>query len=111
MWDALENSVSQVPALEGRFPILSNIYMTYNPKAESGKRVRMVTVGHQEVDPEKKYVLATRGYMAKVYELRTCSIFSFELQLKIRLKGGQLDANKSNIGQRRLYQFDRGSWM
>ena len=37
--EALENSVSQYPKLEGRFPQVSGISFTFNPSKPSGKRV------------------------------------------------------------------------
>ncbi len=63
--EALENSVSLVPALEGRFPQVSNIIFEYDPKLSPGSRVRSVKVNGENLDVERKYVLATRGYMAR----------------------------------------------
>ena len=62
---ALENSVSLVPALEGRYPQVSNIIFEYNPKLPPGSRVLWIKVNGEDLDLEKKYVLATRGYMAR----------------------------------------------
>lgn len=61
---SLENAVSKYPALEGRFPQVSNIEMEFDPKGPEGSRLTHVTIGGESVDPDKKYVLATRGYMA-----------------------------------------------
>ncbi len=63
--EALENSVSLVPALEGRYPQVSNTIFEYNPKLPAGSRVQWIKVNGEDLDPEKKYVLATRGYMAR----------------------------------------------
>jgi 5'-nucleotidase, C-terminal domain len=63
--EALENSVCLVPALEGRFPQVSNIIFEYNPKLPSGSRVQWIKVSGEALDLQKKYVLATRGYMAR----------------------------------------------
>lgn len=63
--DALENSVSLVPALEGRFPQVSNIIFEYDPKLPPGSRVQCVKVNGEDLDAERQYVLATRGYMAR----------------------------------------------
>jgi 5'-nucleotidase, C-terminal domain len=63
--DALENSVSLVPALEGRYPQVSNIIFEYNPKLASGSRVQWIKVNGMDLDLERTYVLATRGYMAR----------------------------------------------
>lgn len=63
--DALENSVSLVPALEGRYPQVSNIRFAYNPSLPSGSRVQWVKIHNQTLDHDKIYVLATRGYMSR----------------------------------------------
>ncbi|KAH7163425.1 Metallo-dependent phosphatase-like protein [Dactylonectria estremocensis] len=65
IWDALENSVSMYPALEGRFPQVSNIRFEFDPKKPRGQRVNYLQIGGLTYDPEKKYVLATRGYMGR----------------------------------------------
>ncbi|CAO3611593.1 unnamed protein product [Mucor hiemalis] len=47
LWDALENSVSEYPKQEGRFPQLAGIRLEWNPSAPPGNRVRKVyTVRH-----------------------------------------------------------------
>lgn len=63
--DALENGVSKVPALEGRFPQVSNISFGFQPTAPPGSRVTWVKLGGRPVDRDRKYVLATRGYMSR----------------------------------------------
>ncbi|RAL03947.1 putative 5'-nucleotidase [Aspergillus ibericus CBS 121593] len=65
LFDALENGVSQLPALEGRFPQVSNITFSYNPSAPSGSRVKWAKVGGEPIDYNQHYTLATRGYMAR----------------------------------------------
>ncbi|KAK7403784.1 hypothetical protein QQX98_010426 [Neonectria punicea] len=65
IWDALENSVSMYPALEGRFPQVSNIRFVFDPKQPRGKRVLSMEIGGKTYEPEKLYVLATRGYMGR----------------------------------------------
>jgi hypothetical protein len=62
---ALENGVSLYPALEGRFPQVSNIRFTFDPALPAGARVSRVSIAGAPLDPEKKYTLATRGYMAR----------------------------------------------
>lgn len=42
IWDALENSVSEYPKQEGRFPQLSGLRLEWNPDAPPGNRVRNV---------------------------------------------------------------------
>ncbi|OKL61178.1 hypothetical protein UA08_03253 [Talaromyces atroroseus] len=63
--DSLENGVSQLPALEGRFPQVSNITFEYSASAPPGSRVNWVKVDGQPLDYEKYYTLATRGYMGR----------------------------------------------
>lgn len=63
--EAIENSVSLYPALEGRFPQVSNIEFEFNPSRPPKSRVRYIKVGGAPLDYEKLYVLVTRGYMAR----------------------------------------------
>ncbi|KAK8188425.1 Metallo-dependent phosphatase-like protein [Phyllosticta capitalensis] len=63
--DALENSVSKYPALEGRFPQVSNIEFTFDPSKPPGSRVSAVSIAHAPLDPAREYTLVTRGYMAR----------------------------------------------
>lgn len=65
IWDALENGVSMYPALEGRFPQVSNIKFEFDPERPRGKRLSWLKIGGEEYQADKKYVLATRGYMAR----------------------------------------------
>lgn len=65
LYEALENSVSQYPALEGRFPQVSNIKFEFDPSKPSGSRVNYVKVGGQPLEDSKLYNLVTRGYMAR----------------------------------------------
>lgn len=62
---ALENAVSQYPALEGRFPQVSNIEFEFDPSLPPNARVKYVNLGGAPLDHEKSYVLVTRGYMAR----------------------------------------------
>lgn len=64
--DALENGVSTYPALEGRFPQVSNITFTFDPSLPPGKRITgTVLIGDEPIDLDKDYKLVTRGYMAR----------------------------------------------
>jgi hypothetical protein len=62
--DALENSVSLVPALEGRFPQVSNIMFEYNARKPPGSRIVRAHVDKLPIEEDRKYTLATRAYMA-----------------------------------------------
>jgi len=84
--EALENGLSKVPALEGkpvfifvlifsvhthirlspgRFPQVSNIFLTYDPSREPGSRITSCKIGQEEIVPDKKYTCSTRAYMSK----------------------------------------------
>ena len=63
--EALENSVRLVPALEGRFPQVSNIQFAYNPNLAPGSRVTWTKIHGKPLDLDKSYVMATRGYMSR----------------------------------------------
>ncbi|KAL4891146.1 Metallo-dependent phosphatase-like protein [Aspergillus ambiguus] len=65
LMDALENGVSQLPALEGRFPQVSNISYGFVPSDPPGSRVSWAKVGGSPIDYDRKYLLATRGYMGR----------------------------------------------
>ncbi|UNI20523.1 hypothetical protein JDV02_006602 [Purpureocillium takamizusanense] len=65
IWDALENSVSTYPALEGRFPQVSRIEFEFDPRKERGKRLNWMKIGGEPCEPQRKYTLATRGYMGR----------------------------------------------
>ena len=65
MLHALENSVRLVPALEGRYPQVSNIQFKYDPKLPSGSRVLWATINGKPLDLDKSYTVATRGYMGR----------------------------------------------
>ncbi|KAF2840107.1 ser/Thr protein phosphatase family protein [Patellaria atrata CBS 101060] len=63
--EALENSVSKYPALEGRFSQISNIKFAFDPEKPEGSRVTYTKIGNKPVDLEKDYSVATRGYMGR----------------------------------------------
>lgn len=60
---ALENGVSRVEDTAGRFPQISGMSFTYDPKAASGSRVVSVSVGGKALDENATYKLATTDYM------------------------------------------------
>jgi len=65
IWDALENGVCLYPALEGRFPQVSGIEFEFDPKRESGSRILSLKINGEEWEKDRKYTLATRGYMGR----------------------------------------------
>lgn len=62
---ALENGVSTLPALEGRFPQVSNICFAFSGSEDPGSRVQWVKIDDEPIELERKYTLATRGYMSR----------------------------------------------
>lgn len=64
--ECLENGVSKVPALEGRFPQVSGIKFSFDATREPGHRVDQlnVTVNDQPIDLGKIYRVAVTDYMS-----------------------------------------------
>jgi 2',3'-cyclic-nucleotide 2'-phosphodiesterase (5'-nucleotidase family) len=63
--DALENGVSQVRELGGRFPQVSGLLVEVDTKEPVGSRVKSVKVNGEPLDPAKTYKLATNDFMAR----------------------------------------------
>ncbi|WP_306061534.1 bifunctional metallophosphatase/5'-nucleotidase [Natronococcus wangiae] len=61
---ALENGVSQIEDLSGRFPQVSGFSYTFDPDAPVGERVREVCIRGDPVDPSATYTLATNDFVA-----------------------------------------------
>lgn len=69
----LENGVSKVPGLEGRFPCVSGLRFTFDPKKPPGSRVdpaSVVVVKHGQlqstpIDLAKIYSVSTTEYISK----------------------------------------------
>ena len=64
IWEALENGVSQVENIAGRFPQVSGVSFTYNPKAQAGSRVVSAKIGGQPLNKGRSYTVATNNYAA-----------------------------------------------
>jgi 5'-nucleotidase len=64
---ALENGVSQYPAYEGRFPMLSGVSFSYDPKKPKHERVILDSVKIEEapLELEMTYTLATKWFLAE----------------------------------------------
>jgi 2',3'-cyclic-nucleotide 2'-phosphodiesterase (5'-nucleotidase family) len=60
---ALENGVSEVENVAGRFPQVSGLSFVYDPAAGKGQRIVEVMVGGAPLDPAKRYTVATNDYM------------------------------------------------
>jgi 2',3'-cyclic-nucleotide 2'-phosphodiesterase (5'-nucleotidase family) len=63
--EALQNGVSKYPALDGRFPQVSNISFTFDPSRNSQDRVVGVQVGGLPLDLNRDYTLATRDFLVR----------------------------------------------
>jgi 2',3'-cyclic-nucleotide 2'-phosphodiesterase (5'-nucleotidase family) len=61
----LENGVSQVRELGGRFPQVSGLVVEVDMKEPPGSRIKSVKVNGQDLDPAKTYKLATNDFMAR----------------------------------------------
>ena len=62
---ALENGVSQVRELGGRFPQVSGIVAEVELKEPVGSRVKSVRIDGRPLDPAKTYRLATNDFMGR----------------------------------------------
>ena len=62
--DVLENSVSEIEQVAGRYLHLSGAAMRFDPAADPGSRVLEVTVGGSPVDLTATYSLAINDYLA-----------------------------------------------
>jgi 5'-nucleotidase / UDP-sugar diphosphatase len=61
--DALENGVSQIDNRAGRFPQVSGMVITIDPKAAVGSRITSIQIGGKDIDPAAKYKVATNDFM------------------------------------------------
>ncbi|MCW8093203.1 bifunctional metallophosphatase/5'-nucleotidase [Alteromonas sp. ASW11-130] len=61
---ALENGLSLLESLEGRFPHVSGMQVTYDSTLPAGQRVLTVEVDGKPLDPNANYTLATTQYLA-----------------------------------------------
>ncbi len=63
--EALENGVSQVEKQAGRFPQVSGLSFTFDPRRPAGQRVVAAKVGDAPLDPGRRYRVATNDYLLK----------------------------------------------
>ncbi len=61
---ALENGVSRVEDVAGRFPQVSGMTYVFDPKAAAGSRIIEAKVGGQPIEKAKRYTVATNDYIA-----------------------------------------------
>jgi 2',3'-cyclic-nucleotide 2'-phosphodiesterase (5'-nucleotidase family) len=60
---ALESGLSQVERTAGRFPQVSGIRYSFDPKRPAGSRLISVTVGGQPLEGKQRYSLATLDFI------------------------------------------------
>ncbi|MFY9499110.1 MAG: 5'-nucleotidase C-terminal domain-containing protein [Tepidanaerobacteraceae bacterium] len=60
---ALEHGVSFYPEISGAFPQVAGIDFSFSADKEPGNRLVEVTIGGQELDPEKMYRIAINDFM------------------------------------------------
>ncbi|MCX7795502.1 MAG: 5'-nucleotidase C-terminal domain-containing protein [bacterium] len=68
--EALENGVSQVKDLAGRFPQVSGLRFVWDPNADVGKRIVSVEIKnpdgtYQPIDPTRTYRVVTNNFLAQ----------------------------------------------
>lgn len=78
IWDAMENSVSEYPKQEGRFPQVAGIKVTWSSQSPPGQRIQSIfCVGkgdsyENDLDTplvmDKEYSVVTREYMVLGYD-------------------------------------------
>jgi 2',3'-cyclic-nucleotide 2'-phosphodiesterase (5'-nucleotidase family) len=61
---ALEEGLSQVEDLAGRFPQLAGAKLVFDASRPKGSRIVEVSVGGKPLDPRATYKLATNEYVA-----------------------------------------------
>lgn len=61
--EALEHGVSAVEEGAGRFPQVSGISFTYDPKAKAGERLREIFIGDKPLEQDKEYTVATNDFL------------------------------------------------
>jgi 2',3'-cyclic-nucleotide 2'-phosphodiesterase (5'-nucleotidase family) len=64
LYQALENSVSEVEKGAGRFAQVSGIQFTFNPELPAGSRIVDVTVNGNKLDKNATYTLGTVDFIA-----------------------------------------------
>jgi 2',3'-cyclic-nucleotide 2'-phosphodiesterase (5'-nucleotidase family) len=62
--EALENGLSLIEKVRGRFPHVSGITVTYDPDAPVNHRVKSVLINGKALDKKHIYKLATTDYLA-----------------------------------------------
>jgi 2',3'-cyclic-nucleotide 2'-phosphodiesterase/3'-nucleotidase len=64
IYQALENGISQIESGAGRYPQVSGIQFSYNPKLIPGARLLDVKLNGEKLDKNSKYTIAVVDFMA-----------------------------------------------
>ncbi|MBX9830109.1 MAG: bifunctional metallophosphatase/5'-nucleotidase [Xanthobacteraceae bacterium] len=62
---AIENGLSRLPAIAGRFPQVSGMRVEYDVQRPPGSRVVSMEVGGAPLDPDRMYKVATNDFLAR----------------------------------------------
>jgi 2',3'-cyclic-nucleotide 2'-phosphodiesterase (5'-nucleotidase family) len=65
IWQAVENGLSAIEEVKGRFPHVSGMEVTYDSEKQSGSRVSSIQVGGRPLELDRVYSLATTDYLAQ----------------------------------------------
>jgi 2',3'-cyclic-nucleotide 2'-phosphodiesterase (5'-nucleotidase family) len=65
IWQAIENGLSAIEEVKGRFPHVSGMTVTYDSQGDPGHRVSDIQVDGQAIELDKLYSLATTDYQAQ----------------------------------------------
>lgn len=66
--ECLENSVSKYPSLDGRWPLLSNISLSFDPCLPAGQRIVSITINGQNIVPTQHYKILMKYFQAQGYD-------------------------------------------
>jgi 5'-nucleotidase len=69
LMEAFENGVSMAEKRAGRFPQVSGISFTFDPRQPVGDRVTEVKIGGEPIEPDRIYTLATVDFLARKGEI------------------------------------------
>lgn len=99
--EALEHGVSAQEEGGGRFPQVSGVRFTYDPKAKVGSRVKEVYIGDSPIELEREYTVAINDFLAAGGD--GYSVFSRVLSSSMDYQsGGEF------LGSDRVVYFDSG---
>jgi len=63
--EALENGLSAVEAVAGRFPQVSGLVIEYDPRRPPGQRILSIRIGGEPLEPDRTYRVATNDFLAR----------------------------------------------